>query len=153
MDLANEEISRAVAIFRTAPNMQDKDIFGALVKQGMKPELAARTVEFLPMAYCRLILSESGARFSNTFRRIAPGHEAQEKPLLTEPVWQAIMKFGHAEVERGVSRSDLLLVAAHGAEFQTANQLLNAGSQLKDLAFTAPVLTWPEQGPELSHVP
>ena len=145
----NEEISRAVTIFRSSPNLKDEEVFVALINRGTEKELAARLVEFLPMAYSRLILSKSGARFADTFRRNLPGGVSQEKPLSSEPVWGAVVSFARAEVESGVSGRDLLLVAAHGAEFHAANQLLEKGSKLDNLVFTPPVLTWPENGPDV----
>lgn len=143
----NDLIPKTVATFRSSPNLRDDEVFGALVKQGAPPGIAARIVEFLPMAYCRLILSRSGARFSDTFRRGLPDGGTQEKPLSSEPVWRAIVDFARAEVELGVSGRDLLLVAIHSAEFHAANQLLSAGSRLENLVFTSPVLMWPEGGP------
>lgn len=57
------------------------------------------------------------------------------------------MAFGHAEIEHGISAQDLLSVAARSAEFDAANQLLNKGSKLQNIAFTPLVLNWPEDGP------
>jgi hypothetical protein len=148
--LINEDISRAAGLFRSSPNLGDEGIFGTLVKQGIERELAARLVEFLPLAYCRLILRNSGAHFSETFRRALPGSGSQEKPLSSEPVWRAVVTFASTEVERGVSGNDLLLVAARSAEFHAANQLLDKGSKLENLAFAPPVFTWPEEGPNVS---
>src|SRR5580698_2432330 len=91
LGLMNEEISRAVTIFRSSPNLKDEEVFVALINRGTEKELAARLVEFLPMAYSRLILSKSGARFADTFRRNLPGGVSQEKPLSSEPVWGAVV--------------------------------------------------------------
>ncbi len=38
----------------------------------MERLLAARLIGFLPIAYCRLILQASGARFSDTFQQLLP---------------------------------------------------------------------------------
>jgi hypothetical protein len=148
----HESISKAVKVFRGNPNMEDEEVFHSLVKQGMERQLAARIVEFLPIAYSRLVLGKSGARFSDVFQRNIPGEEVIEKPLSEEPVWHAALDFGRAEISRGISGHELLLLAAHSAEFRAANQLLNAGSKLEKLVFTPPVLTWPEYGPEQSPV-
>ena len=49
------------------------------------------------------------------------------------------MAFARTEVEHGVPGKDLLVLAARSAEFDAANQLLNRGAKLHDLAF-APAL-------------
>jgi hypothetical protein len=149
----NEDISKAVAVFRTSPNLQDYAVYKVLIADGVERQLAARLVEFLPIVYCRLILRNSGARFSNTFRRTLTRGTSYEQPLASEPIWNAAVAFAYAEVERGVSSQDLLAVATRSAEFDTANQLLNKGSKLENIAFTPPVLNWPESGPNAESQP
>ena len=45
------------------------------------------------------------------------------------------MAFARTEVEHGVPGKDVLALAVHSAEFDAANQLLNRGAKLSDLAF------------------
>jgi len=144
----NESISKAIELFRNRPNIKDDEIFGTLVRDGVESRLAARIVEFLPIAYGRLILSKSGARFSDLFQRRTAGGEIVEGALSEEPVWRAVLDFGRAEISRGISANELLLVAARSAEFDASNRLLNAGSKLENLVFTPTILAWPENGPE-----
>lgn len=145
----DDDICKALLIFRTSAKLGDEELFRTLVNQGMKKKLAARLVEFLPIAYCRLILRSTGARFSNAFRRVQPNGETQQQLLSSDPIWRGIVRFADAEVDRGVQGKDLLLVAARSAEFHAANQLLNDGSKLENIAFASPVLMWPEEGPPL----
>jgi len=101
------------------------------------------------MAYCRLILGASGARFSDAFRRILPdGSISSERLLSSEPLWTTATAFANAELEQGVAAADLLVLAARSAEFDAANTLLNQGSQLKNLAFDPPLLLWPAEASE-----
>jgi len=51
----------------------------------MERLLAARLIGFLPIAYCRLILQASGARFSDTFQQVLPdGGISSERSLSSE---------------------------------------------------------------------
>jgi hypothetical protein len=144
----NEDLSRAVAIFRSSPNSKDDEVYRRLVADGVEHHLAAHLIEFLPIAYCRLILAGSGARFSNTFRRKLPDGTYGTYLLSSEPVWDAAVTFAHSEADRNVPGRDLLAVAARSAEFHAANQLLQKGSKLENLSFTPPILIWPESGPD-----
>ena len=56
-------IAKAVILFRSSPNMDDEQIHRALVDAGIDRKLAARLVELVPMAYCRVLLADTGARF------------------------------------------------------------------------------------------
>jgi hypothetical protein len=64
----NEDIRRAVLVLRNSPALSDDQILRILVESRMERLLAARLIGSLPIAYCRLILQASGARFSDTFR-------------------------------------------------------------------------------------
>lgn len=143
-----ELVSTAVAIIRELPNASDEEVFCTLVRAGFERQYAARLVEFLPMAYGRMVLGKGGARFSDMFQRMtARGGLTAERPLSSEPVWAEVVSFAKAEASRGVSKEDLLLVAGRSAEVDAANQLLNRGSKLEDLILTTTLLRWPPEGP------
>jgi hypothetical protein len=130
----NEDIRRAVLLLRNSPALNDEQILRILVESDMERLLAARPIGFLPLAYCRLILEVSGARFSDTFRQVLPdGGISSERSLSSEPLWEAAVAFARTEVEHGVPGKDLLALAARNAEFDAASQLLNRGAKLHGL--------------------
>lgn len=145
----NEDIRRAVLVLRNSPALSDDQILRILVESGMERLLAARLIGFLPMAYCRLILQTSGARFSDTFQQVLPdGGISSERSLSSEPLWEAAMAFARTEVEHGVPGKDLLVLAGTSGEFDAANQLPSKGANLCGLAFAPALLLWPDCGPE-----
>jgi hypothetical protein len=148
MEASNQDISKAVALFRSAPNFSDVEIYKQLVREGLDRQLAARLVEFIPMAFCRILLEKSGARLSSSFVRLIPGGVTREQPLSSNRVWNEVFAFAVSAVGR-VPANALLTLAGRSAEFQAANELLHNGSKLKDLAFTPSLLPWPENGPEI----
>lgn len=140
--------SKSVAILRSSPEKGDEEVYRRLVADGIDSHLAGQLVVFLPMVYCRILLADSGAKFSPTFcRRLPDGQISPEQPFSVEPLWNAAFEFASAEVKRGVSAKDLLAVAGRSAEFDAANQLLKKGSYLKDIVFVPPVLILPENEP------
>lgn len=135
-------ISQAVVILRRSTVLTDEAVSRLLVAEGVERDLAARLVVFLPMAYCRLLLSRSGVRFSDNFRRLLPdGSISTEKPLSSEPVWESLVTFAQSEIERGMAEHDILAVAGRSAEFHAVNQLLQSGSRLENVVLSTPVLT------------
>jgi len=145
-DSINTRVTDAVALFRTSPEFDDVAAFKALLNRGVSRQLAARLVEFVPMAYCRVLLRDVGVQFPDSFRRA--GERSEARPLASEPVWEAAYALAISEVERGVRSPDVLMVAARSAEFQAVDALLNRGSKAKDVVLTVPVLPWPEAGPD-----
>lgn len=146
----NAVISKAVATFREFPNASDEDILRKLISAGIARVVATRLVEFLPMAYCRLILADAGVRFCDHFqRKLEDGSLSAERQLDSDPLWAETLSFARAEKRSGVSGALLLAVAARSSEFDAANRLANEGSKLTDVILTTTVFRWPEEGPAL----
>jgi len=98
------------------------------------------------MVYCRLILVGTGTCFSDMFRRrLHDGTLSPKRTLASEPAWKEVVRFAKTEQGR-VTGSELIAVAAHGAEFDAVNHLLNRGAKPEDIALTTMVLPWPEEG-------
>jgi len=142
----NEAIARALTIFRESPDFDDESVYRALVDRGIERSLAARIVEFLPIAYCRVLLLNSGVQFSNTFVRAASPLKIQS--LSCEPVWIPFLAYAESEIRAGADRRAMLMVAGRSAEFQAINRMIDKGTELKNLVLTPISLMWPESGPE-----
>jgi hypothetical protein len=81
-------IAETVAILREFPNASDEEILQKLLAILCERVVAARLVEFVPMAYCRLLLADSGVRFSDRFqRKMADGNLSAERFVEVEPLW------------------------------------------------------------------
>src|SRR5215469_7953080 len=99
----NPVIAEAVRIFRESPNSSDEEILRKLVATGCERVMAARLIEFLPMAYCRLLLADSGVRFSGCFqRKLADGRLSAEQRLSANPLWAEVISFAEAEKKTGI---------------------------------------------------
>jgi hypothetical protein len=126
------------------------EVFRKLVGTGVERQYAARLVEFLPMAYGRLLLGKAGIHFSEMFQRMTPsGDLTAEQQLSSEPVWEEVVSFAQAEARRGASKEDVLAVAGRSAELDVVNQLLKQGSKPEDLILTTASLKWSQEGPPL----
>jgi len=142
----NEAIASALTIFRTSPELDDESVFRALVGEGIERSLAAHIVEFLPLAYCRVLFLNSGVRFSDSFTRSTSPPKMHSFSLL--PEWVFFLAHAESEIRRGATRQEILMVAGRSAEFQAINQLLDRKAELKNIVLTSVMLPWPEGGPE-----
>jgi hypothetical protein len=143
----NSEIQKVLSVFRSFPELDEEGVFRKLVSEGLPASRAARLLEFIPIVYCRLMLRPFGAQFSGTFRRKGKGGIYEERPFASDALWEPVNAFARSEVDQGISKQAMLLVAGRSPEFDAANQLLNRGSKLEDLRFAPPVFLWPENGP------
>lgn len=110
-------------IFKNSPDLDDESVFRALVDKGVERSLAARIVEFLPIAYCRVLLLKSGVQFSNSFTRSASPLKTQS--LSSEPVWLPFLAYAESEIRSGATSEEILMVAGRSAEFHAINQMLH----------------------------
>jgi hypothetical protein len=103
--------------------LTDDEVYWALVSKGIERQFAARLVEFLPAAYCRIMLEPTGVRFPDTYQRPT----SAPVPLASEPVWLAALDQVRREIANGLPGHEWLRLAARSAEFQATNDLLNKG--------------------------
>jgi hypothetical protein len=142
----NEAIASDLTIFRNSPELNDESVFRALVDQGVERWLAARIVEFLPIAYCRVLLLNSRVQFSKSFTRATSPLKLQSLSCI--PVWIPLLAYAESEIRGGTTSHEVLIVAGRSAEFQAINQMLHKKAELKNLVLTPISLPWPETGPE-----
>src|SRR5215469_18445701 len=99
----NPVVADVVAIFREFPHSSDEEILRKLVATGCDRLTAARLIEFVPMVYCRLLLADSGVRFSSCFqRKLADGRLSAEQRLAANPLWAEAISFAEAEKKTGI---------------------------------------------------
>ena len=136
-----EALEAALRLVSAEPTAFSDGLVDALCAQGHDRRLAMRVVEFMPLAFVRVLLAGTGVELSD--RYIRAGQEGQadtERPLADEPVYRATLDLA----ESGLSREELLAVAGGAAELNAINQALNAGSRPEDLTCGPPALMWPE---------
>jgi RHS repeat-associated protein len=138
------EVGTAVEILRRSPDLTDEEVYRALLRKGIERRLAARLVEFIPAAYCRVVLEPAGARFAGTFQRLRKGGTTTSPAsLASEPVWVAALEYARGEITRGISLDDKLALAGRSAEFGVRYYSAGLGR------FTSPdliSLTWDRLG-------
>jgi hypothetical protein len=134
--------------FKKHPDEDDYAIFKRLVSQGIERKLACRIVEFLPMAFTRALLRDSGVSFSPEYERGRSPEARVKKRLATEAAWKLCLSFAKSSMKPSDKRDDFLLIAHRSSELQTVNQLLNSGSLIGDISLTPALLLWPEDGPD-----
>jgi len=138
MSNAQDSIRKALLIFRASQDLQDEPLIEKLIAGGFEPTLATRLVEFLPIAYFRIMVEGSGAQFSEDFERDLPGGTVVVHPFDSEPLWNDLLASARFERKSGVSAQDYLAIAARSAECDAANQALNAGNTIDALVFGRP---------------
>lgn len=142
-----EAIAEAVQLFRA--KLPTDEIVGLLTAMGIPRAEAEEIIAFLPLVYAREILRRSGCSgFSDHYtRRTADGTTSSPIALSRKPVWRACEHHLGRDLGEGAHGDDLVAIAVHSAEFKAAHQMLDTGSDIDNLFFPMPTLSYPDDGP------
>ena len=135
----NRDINAAVAVFlrdREAADSELVEKFEAVVKDR---DLAERLVEFVPLAFGRVVLQRIGVTLPENFKRMmANGKFTHECALTLEPLWEPALAFAK-DAEGRISKEDFLVIAGRSAEVDAANKAMQAGFDPKHLVGSTPI--------------
>lgn len=136
-----EALEAALRLATAGPTAFDDDLVDALCAEGHDRRLAMRVVEFMPLAFVRVLLAGTGVDLSDRYIRVGQDGRADvERALADEPVYRAALDLARS----GLSREQMLAIAGGAAELNAISQALEAGSRLEDLTCGPPALMWPE---------
>lgn len=133
-------IRRTLEIMRASPTMTEQEISNCLVEEGVDQDIASCLVDYIPMAYTRIMYASVGLKFAQTYRRMdKKGRLLPERELVSEPLWNEVLAYAKSEMSKGISDRDLLAIVYGDAEYKAITQALKDGTDLKGSA-SAPVI-------------
>jgi hypothetical protein len=137
----DQEIEKAIEVFLTHPEADQETILAALANCGIAPPEAWRLYQFVPMAFCHVVLRPHGVHFPSDYTSIRYDSEAQQqRPLSGEPLYQAAVGAAERRLVSGWDPRELLPVFGRSAEYAVINDMLHQGSQLRDIRLIEPAL-------------
>lgn len=125
-------IERAVNIL--PHDAEDYEIEALLVEDGITEKMAYQLVAFVPLAFTRVLLRDTGVRFSDEYSLInSVSRKAQGRFLSLEPVFVAALKFANDWIQNSRDKNIFLTIASRNAEFKAINEALHAGAKPENL--------------------
>ena len=125
-------IERAVKVLPR--DAEDYEIEELLVEDGITENMAYQLVAFVPIAFTRVLLCDSGVQFMDEYGLINPtSGKTQGRFLSLEPVFVAASKFANNWLQNKRDRAVLLTIASRSGEFKAINEALNARGKLEGL--------------------
>jgi hypothetical protein len=135
----DEAVSIAVDVFLAHPRADQDETLTALADRGLAPREAWRLYQFVPIAFCHVVLRGSGVGFEPAYLSVHPDTGVRERRLLSdEPIYTAAVRLAEERVAAGAA--ELLPVLGRSAEYAVINHLLHQGSQLRHIRLVEPAL-------------
>jgi Uncharacterized protein conserved in bacteria (DUF2330) len=144
----NEAVERAVPIFAKYPVIGFAELREMLRHEGgLAHEDIDQILEFVPLAFGRGFLGDSGVSFADEYVRTdVEGRERMRKKLADEPYFREAAMYAPLVMMK-MGQEAFSAVALRSSEVRAINEALHAGSALSDLVASPPVLYWKEPGP------
>jgi hypothetical protein len=143
MKQRSEMIEMAVSVFAAHTTMLNRDVLHVLIRMGLSEMESLELIEFVPLAFARLILADLGVDVSDEYVRLdANGTERVRRSLKDEPMYRDALALGPTVAAR--DKASFMATAGRSAEFQMVNSALLRGDKPENLVLTTPILGWDE---------
>lgn len=139
-DSSRQAIAAAVDIFLQNRSATEAELVEKIRNVVGHEDLAERLVEFVPLAFGRVLLTKWGVKLPNEFVRMMGPNEFSDKcPLLAEPLWKPALAYAR-EAEHRLSKEEFWSISSWSAETDAVSKAIAAGSKPQDLVGAPPIL-------------
>jgi hypothetical protein len=128
-------VATAIAVMARESEADDDELTQHLIAAGLAPDVAARMVVFLPMAFAHRLLHDLGAAVPRVYQQADAADSHVEHVLYEEPVYI------EALAARLADKGTFQAVAFRSAEMNAANKALLNGSDAADLEFLPTIVS------------
>lgn len=137
-----DAIRLALPIFVEYQAANEDQIEAALTEAGIPIHEVHRVLEFVPLAFGRVLLAELGAVPREEYIRytIQNGEivEKERKKLVDDAFFATAMKVARSKRGWWKPRNEFLAIAERSAEVRAVRQLIAQGSKAANIVLTAP---------------
>ena len=104
---------------------------------------AERILEFMPFAFGRVLMRESGVEFQDTYERRKPGSvKGKEFAFSNNSVFMASLEYAERQNQSVSGLSNLNAVAVRSPEIKAIEDMVNSGVETQNIVLSKPVLGW-----------
>lgn len=135
-----ESIVKAVEVLRRFPDASWEESVEQLTAAVGDADLAERLMEFVPHAFGRVALADSGVKFPDTYRRcLDNGKISRPVSLWDEPLWGPALAVAKEEQSKEISEADRLAILSRCADFNVFGKARAAGQDLRGGVAAPPI--------------
>ncbi|NNE65659.1 MAG: hypothetical protein HKN33_03760 [Pyrinomonadaceae bacterium] len=138
-----QSMDLALAVFTQYESSTWDALEKAMYDSGISKLNAERILEFMPLAFGRVMMRDSGVKFHDTYQRKKPGSSRSKKfSFADNEVFAASLKYAERQANSRSGIERLTAVSARSPEMKTIQDLVNEGSDPKSIVLSSPVLGW-----------
>jgi hypothetical protein len=135
-----ESIVKAVEVFRRHPDASYEETVEYLRAAVGDADLAERLMEFVPIAFGRVALANSGVKFPDTFRRcLDNGKISRPFSLWSEPLWGPALALAKEEQTQEIAEAGRLAILHRCADFNVYCKACASGVDMRGGVSSDPI--------------
>ena len=144
--LVDTLVRTAIDTFRDNFKSADADIVAALIASGIESQSAERAVDFIPLAFFRVMMTGRRIYFADSYARLgSSGASSREYKLADEPIYVEAVRQAREEMSAGTPLELMLRVARDSSELAAIRELFRHGSSSADVVLSPPVFLRAEE--------
>lgn len=135
-------VGQMVEFLTANPQADDEEVATHLKKQGLSEAQATKLIQFVPIAFTRFYLRESGVQFSKYYTLLDAKGQPKSHHLVAEaPAFNEAWQFCEELVAQKRDLEIIHPIAARSGGYQSLVKLQNEGKELNGM-ITGPPMMW-----------
>lgn len=136
-----KRVRSAVRVFCSAPRTTQEEILHALKTAGLSAPEAWEILQFVPIAFCHVVMREEGVTFPPTYLAASWTDNQRARRTFTDvPLYLAATLVAKHALANGSTKQDLIPVFGLSAEYAAISQVKNLDGSIHGITVTEPLL-------------
>lgn len=137
----------AVSVIQDYPFQSTDKLIDVLDAVDIDPTKAWELLTFIPIAYFRTLLRNSGVRFPEHYH-LRKGDDAEVLRFDEQQTFIDAVEYAQVQFSRGMAREQLEVVIIHSCEFDPVNDALKSGIPPQEIELSPPQIWARGHAPE-----
>jgi len=138
-----QSLDLALTVFTQYESSDWKSLESAMYAAKMPKLHAERILEFMPIAFGRVLMRDSGVEFQGTYERRKPGAKSgREFQIGANQIYVESVAYAKRQAKRESGMEVLTAVANRSPELKAIQDKVNEGVEPQNIVLSKPILGW-----------
>ena len=138
-----QSLDLAITIFTQYESSSWEALESAMYASKMPKMHATRILEFMPIAFGRVLMKDSGVEFQDSYERRKPGaRKGKEFAFAANRVFTESLKYAERQAASSSGLMSLNAVTVRSPEIKAIEDMVNKGTNAENIVLSKPVLGW-----------
>lgn len=138
-----QSLDLAIVIYTQYESSTWEALETAMHATKMPKRHAERILEFMPIAFGRVLMKDSGVEFQSSYERRKPGStKGKEFSFAKNDTYKASLAYGQRQQQSSSGLPRINAVAVRSPEIKAIEEMVNSGVKPENIVLSNPVFGW-----------